>query len=62
MGEIKNFEELDNWQENSSDRPSHPGEWPFLLSILAWLISVLMLFYRAWDSRPIAKKPEISAG
>ena len=69
MGEIKSYDELDNWKPNPDDPapvhlwinqpPPPPGKWPFLLSILVWLISLAMLFYRAWNSRKSAS-PKIT--
>jgi prepilin-type processing-associated H-X9-DG protein len=66
-GEIKNCDELDNWKADANDLapvnltvsqpPSPPNKWPFLLSILVWLVSLVLLFYRAWNIRPIAEKP-----
>jgi prepilin-type processing-associated H-X9-DG protein len=72
MGEIKNTAELDFQSSDpndllptnlSIDSPApQTSEWRYLLSILVWLISLALLFYRAWDSRPSAKKQETSAG
>jgi len=66
MGEIKSRDELYDWKPNPDDPapvnlwinqppppPLPPGKWSFLLSILVWLISLALLFYRAWHSRKI---------
>jgi hypothetical protein len=58
MGDIKNFEELNDWRENPGNRPPQFGLWAGVLSFVVWLISVLLLFYRAWASRDDRKKPE----
>ncbi|MCC6125330.1 MAG: DUF1559 domain-containing protein [Pirellulales bacterium] len=65
MGEIKSIGELESWEEDPNDpspvnmsvykSPPKTGEWAYLLSILVWLISLALIFYRAWDSRKIAK-------
>jgi hypothetical protein len=71
MGEIKKIEELDDWREDPNDpapvnisihNSPPPDQWKVALSVLVWLISVFMLFLRAWDSRPIPQKPEILTG
>jgi prepilin-type processing-associated H-X9-DG protein len=70
-GEIKDESELSAWQENP-DGPSPtnisvpksrhlPGAWPLLLSILVFVISILLLFHRAWASRNDRKKAESPA-
>jgi prepilin-type processing-associated H-X9-DG protein len=61
MGEVKSTDEL-TYESSGPDDPlpvqmsvfkpePNLGEWPYLFSILVWVISVIMLFYRAWDSR-----------
>jgi type II secretory pathway pseudopilin PulG len=64
MGEITDLDELNNWDTKPDDpipvnlwineppaAPPKPGMWPFLFSILVWLVSVVMLFRRAWIHR-----------
>jgi prepilin-type processing-associated H-X9-DG protein len=60
MGEIESLGELDNWKASPADPPPKnlwinqppppPGKWQFLLSILVWLVSLALLFRRAWKS------------
>ena len=66
MGEIKSDAELDHWTPSPDDpapvnlwinRPPM-GKWPFYLSIVVWLISVMLIFHRAWTSRKNGKKPK----
>jgi hypothetical protein len=64
MGEIKSLNELEHWTSGPDDetpiylwinqQPPPPGKWPFLLSVFVWLISLGLLFYRAWR-RPTAE-------
>ena len=64
MGEVKSFDELDGWERISNHPPAlslfahqsspTPGSWPFLLSVLVWLVSLTLLFRRAHAGR---KKP-----
>jgi hypothetical protein len=61
LGKIKNFEELDHWQENSANRSPQFGPWAGVLSFVVWVISVVLLFYRAWTSRSDRKKAETPA-
>ena len=68
MGEIKS---TTNWKVSNGidpfpgmNRPSapRPTEWPFMLSILVWVISVVVLFHRAWEADQTPKRPKRSAG
>jgi prepilin-type processing-associated H-X9-DG protein len=72
VGEIESRDELDNWKPNPDDPapvnlwidqpPPPPGKWPLLLSVVVWIFSLALLFYRAWYSRKIfnkAKTPSI---
>lgn len=67
MGEVTSANELDRGGSDDPDDPSpvnlsvyksppKPGEGAFALSIVVWLISLALLFYRAWDSRPRAEE------
>jgi prepilin-type processing-associated H-X9-DG protein len=78
MGEIKTYDELENWTLEKDDAipvnmgidqplmymgtnqpPPPPGKWPFLLSIAAWLISLALIFHRAWSSGRNARMPKV---
>jgi hypothetical protein len=71
MGEIANSNELKAWESKPDDQlpvnlwinepPPPPSKWPFVFSILVWLVSLAMLLRCAWDSRPIAKQPDHAA-
>jgi prepilin-type processing-associated H-X9-DG protein len=65
-GQYNNIDELESGiEEDPSDPvpekiaispPSEPeNAWPYLFAIPVWLISVTLLFYRAWHSRPARK-------
>jgi prepilin-type processing-associated H-X9-DG protein len=61
MGELKGLGELENWKSNSNDlppvklwlnEPSPPEpKWPFVLSVVVWLIALGLVFERAWRYR-----------
>jgi prepilin-type processing-associated H-X9-DG protein len=63
MGETTSNADRDIGSEDPNDPPAvnistyidtsppEPGEWTFKLCILVWVISVGLLFYRAWSSR-----------
>jgi hypothetical protein len=63
MGELKSLDELEQWTNRPGDGtplnvwinhpPPPPDKWPFFLSVLVWLVSLGLLFYRAWKTNPI---------
>ena len=57
MGELKSRDELQEYQATAGEPSDNPV--PFMLSILVWLVSIAMLFRRAWKSRaiPAVEKP-----
>jgi prepilin-type processing-associated H-X9-DG protein len=71
MGEMKHAEELHNWKEFASDpSPYHmtiysfptPKNRMYPASIAVWLISIFLLFLRAWKSREARNKAAATAG
>jgi prepilin-type processing-associated H-X9-DG protein len=71
MGEIKSMDELEN-VESTPDDPAPKNLWlnqpspspstlAVCLSVMVWLFSLALLFYRAWKSRPLLEKPALTA-
>jgi hypothetical protein len=61
MGEIKDQSEMEYWLDYPGTPTPQFGPWANWLSFVIWIFSILLLFRRAWTSRPKAETPKASA-